>query len=256
MENLFSAMQQSLTQPDKNKLLKDQQINQETINNLIEKASEMTTMCGPSCQKEKVSQELEQKYLDAQTNIQLAPINLERARKNYYVFSKGRTEYDNINEQELQIKAKKIAETIKQNFNDGVDNANTMNTLLNTSIISSDHTVRLFEDYVEKNKILQLKVKGTHGDILTNSRKTYYQTEALENLKLWYRFFLIIFYIIVLMLRLSYFFVPHNFSLVGSIVVSVLVLSYPFYINYIVIWICGLWKSFKKRIPKNVYNDL
>ena len=41
MENLFSIMQQTLTQPDKNKLLENQQINQETINNLIENASEM-----------------------------------------------------------------------------------------------------------------------------------------------------------------------------------------------------------------------
>ena len=54
MENLFSVMQQTLTQPDKNSLLKKQQLNQETINNLIEKASEMTSICGPSCQKTKV----------------------------------------------------------------------------------------------------------------------------------------------------------------------------------------------------------
>ena len=256
MENLFSAMQQTLNQPDKNSLLKNQQLNQETINNLIEKATEITSICGPSCQKTKVSQELEQKYLDAQTNIQTAPKNLERARKNYYIFSKGRTEYDNINEKELQIKATQISETIEQNFNDGVTNANTMNTLLNTALINSQHTIRLFEDLSEKNKVLKLKVKEIHGDILTNSRKTYYQTEALENLKLWYRFFLIIFYIVVLMLRLSYFFVPHNFFLVRDIVVSVLILGYPFYINYVVKWICGLWNSFKKRIPKNVYNDL
>ena len=129
MENLFSVMQQTLTQPDKNKLLNNQQLNQETINNLIEKASEMTTICGPSCQKAKVSQELQQKYLDAQTNMQLAPTNLETAKKNYYVFSKGRTEYDNINEEELQNKATQISGTIEQTFNDGVTNANTLTSL-------------------------------------------------------------------------------------------------------------------------------
>ena len=131
-----------------------------------------------------------------------------------------------------------------------------MNTLLNTSIISSDHTVRLFEDYVEKNKILQLKVKGTHGDILTNSRKTYYQTEALDRLELWYKFFLGVFYIIVIMLCLSFVFAPHNLSITKCIFISILIIFYPFYINYIVKWFCDLWKSFKKRIPKNVYNDL
>jgi hypothetical protein len=256
MEKIFSVMQQTLTQTDKSKLLNDQQINQETINNLIEKASEMATICGPSCQKTKVSQELEQKYLDAKTNIQLAPINLERARKNYYIFSKGRTEYDNINEQELQIKATQIAETIKQNFNDGITNANTMNTLLNTAIISSDHTIKLFEDIVEKNKILKLKVRGIHGDILTNSRKTYYQTEALERLELWYTLFLIVFYIIVIIICLSFVFAPHNLSIKKCIVITILIIFYPLYINYIVRWICGLWKSFKKLIPKNVYNDL
>jgi hypothetical protein len=256
MENLFSVMQQTLTQPDKNSLLKNQQLNQETINNLIEKASEMTSICGPSCQKTKVSQELEQKYLDAQTNMQTAPENLERARKNYYIFSKGRTEYDNINEKELQIKATQISETIEQNFNDGVTNANTINTLLNTALINSQHTIRLFEDLSERNKVLKLKVKEIHGDILTNSRKTYYQTEALDRLELWYKFFLTVFYIIVIMLCLSFVFAPHNLSAKKCIVISILIIFYPLYINYIVIWICGLWKSLKKRIPKNVYNDL
>ena len=256
MENLFSVMQQTLTQPDKNKLLNNQQLNQETINNLIEKASEMTTICGPSCQKAKVSQELQQKYLDAQTNMQLAPTNLETAKKNYYVFSKGRTEYDNINEEELQNKATQISGTIEQTFNDGVTNANTMNTLLNTALINSQHTIRLFEDLSEKNKVLELKVKETRGDIITNSRKTYYQTEALDRLELWYKFFLIVFYIIVIMLCLSFVFASHNLSVKKCIVISVLIIFYPLYINYIVIWICSLWKSLKKRIPKNVYNDL
>jgi hypothetical protein len=256
MENLFSVIQQTLTQSDKNNVLNDQQLNQETLNNLIEKASEMTSICGPSCQKTKVSQELEQKYLDAQTNMQLAPIILETTKKNFYVFSKGRTEFDNINEKELQMKAKEISETIKLTFNDGVTNANTMNTLLNTALINSQNTIKLVEDVSEKNKLLESKVKETRGDILTNSRKTYYQTEALDRLELWYKFFLGVFYIIVIMLCLSFLFAPHNLSITKCIFISILIIFYPFYINYIVKWFCDLWKSFKKRIPKNVYNDL
>ena len=258
MENLFSIMQQSLTQTDKNTLLQDQQINQETINKLIENATEMgpNCVCGPSCQKQKVSQELEQKYLDAQTNMQLAPINLETAEKNYYVFSKGKTEYDNINEQELQIKSQQIAETIEQNFNDGIANANTMNTLLNALLNSSQHTIKLFEDFLEKNKELQVKLQEIQGDILTNSRKTYYQTEAFETLDLWYKIFLIVYFIIVIILCLSFVFAPHNLSKQKCIFISILIIFYPLYINYLVKWIYGLWKSFKKIIPKNVYNDL
>ena len=78
MDNLLSIIQQTLTQSqtdDKTNLLKDQQLTQETINNLLEQAYQ-SPLCGPTCQKIRVSQELKQKYLDAQTNMQTAPINL------------------------------------------------------------------------------------------------------------------------------------------------------------------------------------
>ena len=116
--------------------------------------------------------------------------------------------------------------------------------------------MKICEDFLEKNQVLNLKVKETQGDILTNSRKTYYQTEALERLELWHKFFLSIFYIIVIILCLSFAFAPHNLSTIKCIVISVLIIFYPFYINYLVEWIYGLWNSFKKIIPKNVYNNL
>jgi hypothetical protein len=75
MDKLFSIIQQGLTETNKDNktnLLKDQQISQETINNLLEQASN-ATLCGPTCQKIRVSQELKQKYLDAETNMQTAP---------------------------------------------------------------------------------------------------------------------------------------------------------------------------------------
>ena len=254
MEKLFSGLQQTLTQLDKNKLLKDLQTNQEIINNLIENVSDMT-ICDSSCQQKRGSSELQQKYFDANTNMLIPPINLESADKNYYVFSNEGTQ-NNKNDTDLQIKASKIAETIQQKFNEEITNANTMNTLLNTTLITSQYTIKLFEELLEKNRILKEKVKETQGDILTNSRKTYYETEALETLDLWHIFFLIVYFIIVIILCLSFGFAPHNLSLKSCIVISVLIIFYPLYINYIVKWICGLWKSFKKIIPKNVYNDL
>ena len=52
---------------------------------MIEKSSE-AIICGPDCQKIKVSEELKQKYLDAETNLQTAPIKLDESKKNYYVY--------------------------------------------------------------------------------------------------------------------------------------------------------------------------
>jgi hypothetical protein len=258
MDKLFSIIQQGLTETNKDNktnLLKDQQISQETINNLLEQASN-ATLCGPTCQKIRVSQELKQKYLDAETNMQTAPINLEQSRKNYYVFTEGQTEYENMNEKELVTKATTISELIEQNFNNEVTNANTMNILLNTALTNSEHTIKLFEDYLEKNKTLKLKIKEKHGDILTNDRKTYYETEALDNLKSWYKFFLIMYFILIIILCLSLVFASHNLTIMKCIIISVLTIFYPLYINHFVKWIYSLWVSFVNRLPKNVYNDL
>jgi hypothetical protein len=258
MDKLFSIIQQGLTETNKDNktnLLKDQQISQETINNLLEQASN-ATLCGPTCQKIRVSQELKQKYLDAETNMQTAPINLEQSRKNYYVFTEGQTEYENMNEKELVTKATTISELIEQNFNNEVTNANTMNILLNTALTNSEHTIKLFEDYLEKNKTLKLKIKDKHGDILTNDRKTYYETEALDNLKSWYKFFLIMYFILIIILCLSLVFASHNLTIMKCIIISVLTIFYPLYINHFVKWIYSLWISFVNRLPKNVYNDL
>jgi len=166
------------------------------------------------------------------------------------------TQPNNMNEQELQMKAKQISETIQQNFNEGVTNANSMNALLDTLLNSLQNTLTLFEDFKEKNEVLKLKIKEIQGDILTNSRKTYYQTEAIDRLDLWYKFLLIVYFIIVIILCLSFVFAPHTLSRIKCIVISVLIIFYPFYISYIVKWAYDLWTSFKKRIPKNVYNDL
>jgi len=259
MDNLISIIQQGLTQTnttnDKKNILKEQQTSQQTINELLEQASQ-ATLCGPTCQKLRVSQELKQKYLDAETNMQTAPIKLEQSRKNYYVFTKGQTEYENMNQQELEAKAITISESIKKNFNDQVTNANTMNTLLNTALINSQHTIKLFENYSEKNKELMLKLKEKHGDILTNDRKTYYETEALENLKSWHKFFLIVYFIVVTMLCLALVFANHNLTILKSIIIAILTIFYPLYIDYLVKSIYALWISFVKRLPKNVYNDL
>ena len=69
------------THLNQKKLLQKQQISQDKINQLLELSSQ-ELICGPDCQQKKISTELKQKYLDAQTNLQTAPINLENTKKN------------------------------------------------------------------------------------------------------------------------------------------------------------------------------
>jgi len=255
MDKLFSSIQQTLQPNDKNSLLQNQQLNQDKINDLLNKSAE-ALLCGPDCQKMKITDELKQKYLDAETNIQIAPIKLEQTKKNYYVYKEGRPFYDNMMEEELKQKAEKISELLGESFNEEVSSANTMNQYLNTALINSEYTSELFKKYTSDNQELKLQLRNSRGDILTNDRKTYYETEALTQLKLWYRFWWYIYYILILVFTIALFVSPSQLTMIKKVVLFVLLIFYPYYIDYIVRWVQGLYMSIYNRLPKNVYNDL
>jgi hypothetical protein len=255
MDKLFSSIQQTLQPNDKNSLLQNQQLNQDKINDLLNKSAE-ALLCGPDCQKMKITDELKQKYLDAETNVQIAPIKLEQTKKNYYVYKEGRPFYDNMLEEELKQKAEKISELLGESFNEEVSSANTMNQYLNTALINSEYTSELFKKYTSDNQELKLQLRNSRGDILTNDRKTYYETEALTQLKLWYRFWWYIYYILILVFTIALFISPSQLTMIKKVVLFVLLIFYPYYIDYIVRWVQGLYMSIYNRLPKNVYNDL
>ena len=237
------------------KLLKRQRNSQETINQLLELSSQ-ELICGPDCQQQKISTELKQKYLDAQTNLQTAPINLENTKKNYYVYAEGIPFYNNMLEEELQQKANKISTLVSENFDSEISDANVMNLYLNTALINSKYTTELLENYLEKNKNLKLQLKERYGDILTNDRKTYYETDALNTLTFWYKLFWYIYYVLVIILVLVFIFSSIDLPKMTKIIISILVIFYTYYIDYVVRWVYGLWKLLISRLPKNVYNNL
>jgi len=255
MDKLFSSIQQTLQPNDKNSLLQNQQLNQDKINDLLNKSAE-ALLCGPDCQKMKITDELKQKYLDAETNIQIAPIKLEQTKKNYYVYKEGRPFYDNMLEEELKQKAEKISELLGESFNEEVSSANTMNQYLNTALINSEYTSELFKKYTSDNQELKLQLRNSRGDILTNDRKTYYETDALNQLQLWYRFWWYIYYILIIVFTIALFVSPSQLTIIKKVVLFVLLIFYPYYVDYIVRWVQGLYMSIYNRLPKNVYNDL
>jgi hypothetical protein len=213
-------------------------------------------VCGPSCQKSKVSDELKQKYLDAQTNVKIAPQELEQTKKNYYTFTKGATYYDNMLEKELTKTADDISKLIGNNFNDNVTSAKTMNQYLNIALINSSHTEDLLKHYKDQNEKLRLKLRNNHGDILTNDRKTFYEVQELERLESWYRIWYRMFYILVFVFNICWLVCPSEINLITKIILSISLVFYPYYIDPVLRFIYGFVMDIYKSLPKNVYNDL
>jgi hypothetical protein len=131
-----------------------------------------------------------------------------------------------------------------------------MNGLYNTDIVNSKNTKELYQEYLIKNKEMEVTIRDSHGDVLTNDRKTYYETSALDGLLNWYNTLWYIFYVLVAVYVIGIFFVSNQTSMVVKIVSSVLLVFFPYYINYLVKGIYNFFKSIYAQFPKSVYNSL
>jgi hypothetical protein len=238
-----------------NNLLQKQQASNEKLNALLEQ-SLSSISCGPDCQNQKTKNDLKQKYVNAQTNLQTAPVQLETTKKNYYIFTQGEPYYDNMLEKELKQKAKIMGQMLTNNFNEEISNANLMNSYYNTELTNSEYTKELYSVYLEKNQQTQKEIKGHHSDVLTNDRKTYYETEALENLTLWHSFFWYVYYLFVMPIFTFALLTKSSYHLLLKIPIVIIVLAYPYYIDFILRKIYWFFHSIWIRLPKNVYNNL
>ena len=234
-------------------LLQQQQKTTDQLNSLLEKSAQ-AIMCGPICQKLKKTQELEQQYLNAQTNMQTAPIQLEQTRKAYYEFKEGSGAYNTMLEQDLQKKANEISKIIIEKFNEEVNRANVMNNYLNSQIINSKNTVELYNSYNQKNSEMEKVIKRSYGDVLTKDRKSYYETQELDGLKNWYTVFLIIYYLLTLAFILGAIFSPNAMTAIQKVGITFLLIIYPFIIDRIATTIGGVLHTIISIIPTNVYN--
>jgi len=99
MTKMVETKDTSDTTKDSEKLLQKQQNSTEKLSALLEQSLNVLN-CGPDCQKEKISKELKKKYEDAETNLQTAPVQLETSKKHYYVFTEGRSFYNDMLEKE------------------------------------------------------------------------------------------------------------------------------------------------------------
>jgi len=236
------------------KILENQRQTASMINSLIELSKE-NLLCGPDCQRNKTAKELEQKYISAQAEIKIAPVNLENAKKNYYIFTEGENTYNDMFEKELEKKAEQLGNLITENFNKEIEEAKLLNIYLNSDIINSLNTMELYNDYLKKNEKTEKKIKFSQGDILTNNRKSFYENQENDYLKGWYNFFLAVYYLIAISYFI-YIFQNSTFSILFKIIIGILFLIIPFIIDGITVFILGVFKKLFDLLPKNFYyND-
>lgn len=207
-------------------LMINQFMSNQKINDLIQLASEYVE-CGPECQDNKKSEELYDKYVKSQTALKMAPNKLEKNKKNYYVYTYGPSYYEDIKKNELSENASKIASKISDEFNSQVENALILNSILRTTDSSSN----CIDQYPIIQEELTYQLDKKTNDFLINNRKTYYSNESIERLELWNKFWIFIYYFIILIFMILCF-PKTKYELIKYGIVVGLAFLYIYLINY------------------------
>jgi hypothetical protein len=161
-----------------------------------------------------------------------------------------------MQQNELEQKANLITQLIADKFNEETNNAHIMNSYYNTEIINSANTIELYNEYLKKNEDLEKSIKELRGDVITNDRKTYYESEAIDNVKLWHKFLFAVYYILVAAFIITVIMSTGEYSRIKQLVVTVILVAYPFIIDPVVKWIYTLYLSLTNNAPSNVYMKL
>lgn len=255
-ESITDSPNPNASTSNSTKLLEDQLLQAQKTNELIQSMCK-DSICGPECQIQKKTSELQEKYDSAKTNIETASSDYEAARKAYTIYSQGEPYYNNLMENELTSSVKQQTEVISSNFQEEINIAKTMNAYYNSDIINSDNTAELYDEYLNKIQKIEEKIKQSHGDILTNDRKTYYENEALDSLHNWYAFLWYIYYLVVIIFILMAFLVPNQFNTIKKIIIILFILYFPYMTFPLFHYIKNsIIKTYNILFPKNVYKTL
>ena len=225
------------------------------FNNLIKAANESIS-CGPACMNQKQTQQLQQNYLDAETNVASAPQKLFNATKDLITYTQGEASYNTYIDKELQKKAETIVTTFQNNFNDDVNSIVNNIKKYEGLLINFDNIFDLYNKYKSENSELQKNLKNKTSDTLTNDRKTYYQDEGLNRLKLYYYFFLFVYIFIVVVFILSVFLVKTEVKVTSRIIILILLILYPFICYWFILLLNKLFEYIKSFFHMNHTNNI
>jgi len=224
------------------------------FNSLMEQANESIS-CDAACMQKQKQEDLLKQYLDAETNVVNAPENLITKRRDYITFTQGDNAYNEFIKNELQNKADSIVKTYQSKFDHDVNLILTNIKSYHGFLINYNNVVDLYKKYKIENDELEKQLKITTSDTLTNDRKTFYEDEGLNRLRVYYYFFLFIYIFIVFIFLLSTFLVNTNVKISNRLLILFLLIVYPI----VCFWLFRLFKNMFMRsmdyLPKNVYTS-
>jgi len=230
--------------------------NMNNFNDFLRNAQN-TLLCGPECEKQKKAKELEDAYLNAETNKNMAEYNVNTTEKDYITFTKGTAGYDEVQTDKLTATAIQISNTFLDNFNNDVnktkDNINKYSGLLT----NYNNVYELYFKYTDENNQLQQQYESKNSDVATNDRKTYYENQQIDLLNFIYKYIILLIYVItVIVYFCSVFLYPSPFTFKRKIILLLFLIILPFISTWLLSMTVFIIYKIYEILPKNVYKRL
>jgi hypothetical protein len=223
----------------------------EFIQNYNEKAS-----CGKECQDKKELATLKQNYNNALNNLESAPLQVQSTYQAYLTFAEGTGAYQKYQQGAMEQSANTTANTYQENFNTDMNNAKNLLASYSGIYINYSNIYELNKIYKNENINLQHDVENTGSDTLTNDRKTYYETQAIDSLSGYYWALTIIYTIIVIYYTISMLTKSSDYNMKIKIMILLFLIIYPFISLWLSYKVISVYNFIINLLPKNQYKNL
>lgn len=221
------------------------------IQNYNEKAS-----CGTECQQAKDASQLQQDYLSAVSNLNTAPEQVQSTYKSYLTYTQGTGAYQKYQQNNFQQTVDGLANTYQTNFNSGLISAKQLLGTYSSLYANYNNIFDLNKIYKKENIQLKKEVTNNDDDVVTNDRKTYYETQAIDSLKKYYWILTIIYTFVVIYFLFCMITKNSTYTLKVKIPILVFLIIYPFISLGLSLKIIEIYRAIISVFPTNQYKTL
>jgi hypothetical protein len=227
----------------------------DNFNEMIEQARERNA-CDSKCQFRKKADELKKQYLQSEENVQTAPEKAEEAKREYYTFIDGDSGYKNELKKEYQQKAELITDEYTEIFNKEKKNISSNLIAYSSNYNSVQNLIELYLKLEKENRGLKKNLKSNSSSILTNERKSYYEDEGLNLLKLYYKILIGIYILTIFAYLIGIIGFKSDLDYTKKIVFFIILIILPFISSYALAYIIDVIYTVYYNLPKNVHLHL
>lgn len=195
------------------------------INDMINHAHK-NVVCGTECKRKKKANELKKIYNNAKNNNESAPEELEQAKKNYFVYTKGKDFYQNSKDKQYDDKRDSL---VSSYLKERMDKTAELDTIINNYNISDYYNKNVdvyLEDQIDEYDELKSEKENTIGKSLTNDRRTYYSGLSNKNILKMNNVIKILFIVLLVVYSILILFYRRLMDNYNYIIIPVLLVAY------------------------------